>query len=65
MEQKEKTLVAKKGYSFKREPCLCCECNYWSVYIDQHGMNNGRCLKGNLAFADMLKCENFEFKGSE
>lgn len=46
--------------SFKREPCLCCECKYWSAYIDQHELNGGRCLKGKSAFPEMQKCEDFD-----
>lgn len=43
----------------EREPCLCCECKYWSSYIDQHGISWGRCLKDKPAFSDMQKCEEF------
>ena len=50
---------------FKREPCLCCECKYWSSYIINHTelglgiLNWGRCLKDKPAFPDMQKCGDF------
>ena len=53
---------------YKRESCLCCECNYWSSYTVNHtelGLgtyNWGRCLKEKPAFSEMQKCEEFVCK---
>lgn len=49
----------------EREPCLCCECKYWSSYIDQHGISWGRCLKDKSAFPNMQKCEEFIYYKEE
>lgn len=45
--------------TYKREPNLCCECDYWQPYIDQYEINWGYCKKGKSAFPDMSKCEEF------
>ena len=45
---------------YKREPCLCKECEYWKPYIDQYGIWWGYCKKRKKAFPDMQKCEEFE-----
>lgn len=47
---------------FKREPCLCCECEYWKSYIDQYNVKWGKCEKQKVAFPDMQKCEEFKVK---
>lgn len=47
---------------FKREPCLCCECRYWSGHTDLLNRYFGNCLKGKKAFPDMQKCEDFGYE---
>jgi hypothetical protein len=48
--------------TIKREPCLCCECAFWSEYKDQYGINWGKCKNGKLAFLQQQKCEEFKVK---
>ena len=50
---------------YKREPCLCCECKFWTNYIDQYNINWGKCEKGKVAFPEMKKCEEFKVKENE
>lgn len=48
--------------TFKREPCICCECEYWKPYISHYNINWGKCEKKKMAFPEMQKCEEFKVK---